>query len=326
MIPADVFDLVCLYEEMGWDIVPVRAGEKRPIAQDWPNRKFGPGDINPAGNVASKLGRRSGDLVDADLDCVEALALADIYLPMTGAIFGRASKPRSHRLYIAQGAVFEGFFDPIARKTVLELRADGATGGRHLTIVPPSVANGERREWCGDVIEPTVIDHRVLRRRCVSLAIACLVHRYVGATPARRPEALGWDHPRLLWECDHALGRCAYEWLGQPAPDAPRRLPRPFAERTAIEVELYELAAAIPNNCDWNGWNTVGMAFFAASRGSDAGFVAFDHFSAKSQRYDPRETAARWRNYRRSSPTRIGKGTLIHLARQAGWRPQRSAA
>jgi hypothetical protein len=320
MIPTDPFALLCLYRDRGWALVPVRAGEKRPSIQDWPNRKFDVLDCDPADNVGIKLGHRSGGLVDVDLDCGEALALADIYLPDTSAVFGRASKPRSHRLYVATDAVFAAFVDPIAGDTLLEIRADGQTGGCHQTIVPPSVA-GERREWCGDIIEPAPVDCRALERHCIMLAIGCLVHRYVGETPALSPWAPGWDHLRLLWECDQEIGRLAYGWLKRPAPDEAHRYPRPRAERSPIEVELDELAAAIPNDVDWHGWNNVGMAFYVASGGSDAGFVAFDDFSAKSPKYDARETAARWVHFGHSPPSRIGKGSLIWWARRAGWRP-----
>ena len=159
----------------------------------------------------------------------------------------------------------------------------------------------------------------------ICLAIGCLVMQYVGEAPAKTPMAPGWDHARLLWECDHDLGRRAYHWLDQPAPDAPRRHPKPMRSRSPIEVELHELARAIPNNFGWEDWNRIGMAFFAASEGSEEGFCAFDLFSAKNRKYDPREILARWENYRRSPPTQIGMGTLIHYARQAGWRPGRAA-
>jgi hypothetical protein len=327
VIPADPFALLCLYAERGWALIPVPPGKKGPVAKGWHDQKFCAFDIEPGGNVGIRFGIDSGGLVDIDLDCEEALALADIYLPPTSAVFGRASKPASHRLYISTTeSTFKAFEDPIAKRTLLELRADGETGGRHQTIVPPSIAGGEQRHWEGDTIGPAVVDAHVLRRRCVCLAVACLVLRYISATAARKPGSPGWDHPRLLWECDHELGRRAYEWHGRPAPDEPRRHPKPRAECSPLEVELDELARAIPNNCGWNEWNTVGMALYRASGGSEEGFIAFDMFSAKHPAYDPQETAARWANYRRSPPSRIGKGTLIHLARQAGWRPAERAA
>jgi hypothetical protein len=83
----------------------------------------------------------------SDLDCPEALALADLYLPATGAKFGRESKARSHRLYVSPGAIYEAFADPISGEMLLELRGDGREGGAHLTLLPPSIADGERRAW-----------------------------------------------------------------------------------------------------------------------------------------------------------------------------------
>ena len=324
---SNTLDAALEYVRRGWRILPIPSGQKRPTMPGWPDFWATPEDVpqvfGHGENIATILGPASGNLTDIDLDCAEAVRLADIYLPGTGAMFGRPAKPRSHRLYIAPRARFETFSDPIAKDTLLELRADGRDGGAHLTLLPPSTTSGERREWHGDVIAPAIVDPKLLRHRCARLAIGVLVARYVSETVARAPLAPGWDHPRLLWECDHELGRRAYEWLQQPAPDAPRRHPKPAAARTPIEVELDELAAVIPNNCDWEEWNRIGLAFFAASGGSPAGLVAFDDFSAKaSSKYDPRAVNERWRNYRGSPPSRIGKGSLIHYARQAGWRPE----
>ena len=323
MIPPEIFELLCLYEDRGWALVPVRSGEKRSVIKDWPSRQFGIGDIDPTGNIGIKLGARSGNLVDADLDAAEAIELAGAYLPRTGAIFGRVSKPSSHWLYVAAGAVFEAFTDPIDGSTLLELRADGATGGCHQTIVPPSIADGQRREWSGASIEPAIVNPKALRICMARLAIGCLTMRYVSEYAARRP---GPDLLKVLWEFDPNLGRAAYRWLDQPDPETPRRVPKPRHERSERDIALDELAAAIPNDMAWSDWNSVGMAFYAASGGSDEGFVAFDHFSAKSAKYEPHAVEERWRNYGRSPPSRIGIGTLIHLARRSGWKPAARAA
>jgi hypothetical protein len=320
-------DMPLEYARRGWSILPIPRGQKKPAMLGWQNfgamaeevpRLFGNGE-----NVAVRLGRRSGELVDIDLDCPEALALADAYLPITTAEFGRPSKPRSHRLYIAPGAIYESFADPISGEMLIELRADGREGGAHLTMLPPSIADGERREWLGDTIAPAVVDARVLRRRMALLAIACLVGRYLSKSAAEHPAP---DLPRLLWEFDHELGRPAYRWLGQPDPDAPRRYPRRREELSRRDLDLAEIARAIPNNCSWDDWNRIGLAIFAASGGSEDGFVVFDDFSAKSTKYDPRTVGERWRNYRRSPPSRIGLGSLVHLAREAGWRPNKETA
>jgi hypothetical protein len=157
-----------------------------------------------------------------------------------------------------------------------------------------------------------------LRRRVAYLAIGCLLARYVSEHAARRP---GPDLPRLLWEFDHELGRAAYRWLGQPDPDQPRHYPRPRNGLSRRDLDLVDVVQAIRNDCDWPGWNNIGMAIFAASGGSENGFIVFDAFSAKSPKYDPVTARERWRNYRRSPPRRIGMGSLVHLARQCGWTP-----
>jgi hypothetical protein len=311
------------YARRGWRVVPIPRGQKRPAMAGWPDFEARPEDVprlfGQGENVGVILGRSSGDLVDIDLDCPEAVALADRYLPATGAVFGRPANPRSHRLFLAPGATYDSFADPNGSKTLLELRATGRDGGAHLTLLPPSVTDGERREWEGDVIAPRPIDASALRTAAAWLAIACLVARHVSRYAAERP---GPDLLQLLWEWDHDLGRAASRWLGQPDPDAPRRPPRPRAEMSRADLDLAGLVDAIPNHCDWAAWNRIGMAIFAASGGSGDGFIVFDDWSAKSPKYQSHAVEERWRNYRRSPPGRIGLGSLVHLARQCGWTPR----
>ena len=76
----------------------------------------------------------------------------------------------------------------------------------------------------------------------------------------------------------------------------------------------------IPNNYDWDGWNRVGMALWRATNGS--GFDLFDKWSQKSSNYIATTTSATWNGYFRSPPTRLGAGTIIHLANEhsPNWR------
>src|ERR1700719_1669357 len=269
---GDLSAAVAEYQRRGWALVPIFAGAKRPVIKEWQNRRYSAADFRPGGNVAGILGVRSGSLVDIDLDCAEALALADLYLPATGAEFGRASRPRSHRLYIAPGAVFG----------------------------------------------PPALEPRVLLRRLAWLAVGCLVMRYISASTAQRP---GPDLARLLWEWDRDLGLAAYRWLGQPDPDAPQRCLRLRRELSQRDLDLSEIVAAIPNDCGWEEWNRIGMAIAAASGCSGEGFILWDKFSAQAPQYDPAKVKERWRNYRRSPPSRTGIGKLAALAHTAGWRP-----
>lgn len=315
------------YDSRGWQFALIPANSKAPVASGWPQGQHDAAAIAAhvarGGNIGLRLGPLSGDLADLDLDCAEALALADLYLPETSAVFGRASKPASHRLYIAPGAIFANFADPLRDKknTLLEMRAPGRDGGAHLTLIPPSIADGERRFWQDDRIEPAILDAGILTRRASWLAIGCLTMRYVSEHAAQRPE---WDLLDILWEFDQELGRRAYHWAGKPAPDERRPKVKPRHDYTHSELRLEEVCAAIRNDCDWHDWNRVGMAIYNASGGCELGFIAFDDFSARSPKYNPRAVRERWKNYRRSPPNRIGLGTLVHLARQAGW--MRSAA
>jgi hypothetical protein len=262
-------------------------------------------------NIGLILGIRSSETADIDLDCPEALALAPLYLPPTGAIWGRCSKPLSHWLYIALGAAYEAFADPLTGDMLIELRAEGRTGGAHQSLLPPSIADGERREWHGDTIAPAVVSPTVLRTAVAWLAVGCLVMRYVGETAARNPRP---DLPSLLWEFDRPLGRRAHEWLGLPDPDAPRRYPRPRWEMSDDDLDFAAMIGSIPNTFDWHEWNAVGMAIFAASAGSEDGFIAFDDLSARSPKYQAHAVVERWRNYHRSPPNRTGIGKLIALS------------
>src|SRR5262249_38383856 len=149
--------------ELSWDLKRIPPGEKGPREAGWQNLNPNPLELERhlarGGNVGVRLGASSGGLVDVDLDCPEALALVDIYLPATNAVFGRASKPRSHYLYIAPGAIFDAYADPLidGKNTLVELRTDGRTGGAHQTLIPPSIADGERRQWHGDTVEPALV-------------------------------------------------------------------------------------------------------------------------------------------------------------------------
>jgi len=85
------------------------------------------------------------------------------------------------------------------------------------------------------------------------------------------------------------------------------------------DVELITKAlAVIPNtaNTDWERWYTIGMAVWRATGGSAEGFAAWDGWSSKSPKYDADYTAQKWAAFFKSPPTKIGAGTVVHLARQ----------
>jgi hypothetical protein len=183
-------EIVLSYIRRGWATVPIPLGEKAPRIRAWTKLRIteaeAPSYFVGPGNIGIILGEASGGLTDIDLDCTEAIALARLHLPETKAVFGRRSKPQSHRLYRVQGdAPSLQFKDPLTCEMLIELRGDG---GRQ-TVFPGSVhKSGEPIEW---VIqgEPFIIEYSILCKAVRHLAARCLIKRYC-------PEV--FDRPSLL--------------------------------------------------------------------------------------------------------------------------------
>src|SRR5206468_4059449 len=98
------------YLSRGWQPIPVPHRSKKPALKGWPDLRLTAADLarhfnGQPSNLGILLGEPSGGLVDADLDCAEALYLAPAFLPPTGSCFGRTSKRRSHWLYVVTTAV-----------------------------------------------------------------------------------------------------------------------------------------------------------------------------------------------------------------------------
>jgi hypothetical protein len=87
------------YHERGWGVVPLQPGTKKTVHLDWPSKNYRLIDFEPENNVGVKMGEASNGLIDVDLDCPEAVALAPEVLPATGAMFGRPSRRSAHWLY-----------------------------------------------------------------------------------------------------------------------------------------------------------------------------------------------------------------------------------
>jgi hypothetical protein len=140
--------------------IPVPFKSKNPGFRGWQKFAVTESDL-PAyfngqpQNIGVLLGEASGGLVDVDLDCHAAVTLAPIFLPHTGAIFGRDSKRRSHWLYYSR-LITRKFRDPLLEQPVDKTVGDKAmlvelrsTGGQ--TIFPGSVhESGEAITWDAD--------------------------------------------------------------------------------------------------------------------------------------------------------------------------------
>ena len=103
-------------------------------------------------------------------------------------------------------------------------------------------------------------------------------------------------------------------------------LTKPRRSSTLSATDMLDVVAAtsvLPNkDLEWEAWNRIGMALWAATGGSPAGLAAGHAFSEKSRKYNARATSERWRHYLTSPPDRIGAGSIFHMAAQAnpGWR------
>jgi hypothetical protein len=93
------------YIDRGWNPVPIPFMQKGPRAEGWQKTVINEINVrdhfqeNVEQNIGIILGATSHGLVDVDLDCPEALAIAPFLIPITKAIFGRESKRQSHLLF-----------------------------------------------------------------------------------------------------------------------------------------------------------------------------------------------------------------------------------
>jgi putative DNA primase/helicase len=186
------------YQNRGWCPIPIPARAKAPTMPGWQKLRPVQEDLGRLfrgqTNIGIVLGAPSGGLVDIDLDCPETVAMADDLLPVTPATFGRASKPRSHRLYRCPDARTRKFPDPVNGAMLVEIRGDGGLQ----TVFPPSVhPSGEAVAWEGEG-DPAEIAAADLSAAVGRLAAAALIARHVpdGAslvrsTPPRRLAGAG---------------------------------------------------------------------------------------------------------------------------------------
>ncbi len=242
--------------ERGFSPVPVRFRSKVPYNPDdpgdrgWQNLRI---TAETAGryfggaqqNIGVLLGDGWGG-ADIDLDCQEAIHVASGFLPATGMIFGRPSKPASHWFYRVDPAVrSETFKDPIDHSVLLELRCldkDGSIG--HQTVVPPSVhQSGETvRFEPGADGHPASVDAASLQVAARTTAAAAIFARHWPAAGNGRHEtmlALAGVLQRDGWAEDDAARFCLAVYRAVPTHD------RNAISRTESEVrDTFRNAAA----------------------------------------------------------------------------------
>ncbi len=176
---SKLVELAEYYISKGYKIIPVVFRGKKPKCkpgESWTDIVIStPSQIGDyfgePSNIGIRLGGISNDLTDIDLDCPEAVAIAKNFdMFKKGAQFGRKGAGVNHYFFRCKGAKTEKFTDPITKKTILEIRSDGAQ-----TVVPPSIHKdtGEEIEWYSK-IEPREVEwHKLLcdTRRIAALSL-----------------------------------------------------------------------------------------------------------------------------------------------------------
>src|SRR6266699_2493734 len=174
--PGDTLTYAHEYLDRGFVPIPVEFKSKACTLKDWPNFRCNHDELKalfrPPCNIGVVLGQRSGGLVDIDLDCEEAIALAPHMLPPTGMIFGRQSRPSSHWIYKVPDPGKRIQFADLDGSMLAELRAEHC-----MTVFPGSIhESGE--EVCFDLNgAPAEIEFAQLACFVRQLAAAALLLR-----------------------------------------------------------------------------------------------------------------------------------------------------
>jgi putative DNA primase/helicase len=161
-------DVIKILTSLNAVLIPLKG--KVPSPSEWQKlRQSHPDALDPNANcnIGVVLGDPSAGIVDVDIDRMEALPLADYFLPPTQMVFGRKSKPRSHRIYKcpAPGRTMQWKDDG---GVVIELRGNGGQ-----TVFPSSLhhESGEFVEF-DKAGAPTTISWDELENAVVELAVA----------------------------------------------------------------------------------------------------------------------------------------------------------
>ncbi len=165
------------YLGRGWQPVPIPGGQKAPRIKQWQKLRLTEEELKTrfkdGDNVGLLLGEPSNGLLDVDLDAPEALLVAEMWLPATGMIHGRTSKPCSHWWYISNPAPKPEKFCDIDGTCLVELRSTSQQ-----TLVPPSHhPSGEPIRWAAGN-EPMTVAACDLREAVARVAACALVARH----------------------------------------------------------------------------------------------------------------------------------------------------
>lgn len=159
----------------GYSVTPIPPMKKAPTIQGWPKLKITEDNFekyfakDKQMNVGVINGELSGNIVDIDIDNPTALDLADTFLPETGLIFGRKSKPCSHWIYVCDKLPKTSKFQS-SDGCIIEIRAEGTQ-----TVWPSSVhPSKEIIDYQSDG-EPSKVKKENLETACKIITVGTIL-------------------------------------------------------------------------------------------------------------------------------------------------------
>jgi putative DNA primase/helicase len=164
--------IILNYINNGFSPIPIPYKTKAPITKGWNKLTVSANNLETyfdgtETNIGVLTGKPSGQLVDVDIDSLDALKFAPWFLPKTNCLFGHKSKPKSHWVYrVPKPKAVEQF---IGDGMIVEIR-----GNNRCTVFPGSVhKTGEHIEFENpDNYEPSSSTWKNLKRASSKIAIA----------------------------------------------------------------------------------------------------------------------------------------------------------
>ncbi len=231
--PVSPLEAAREYVRRGWRVVPIPFKRKGAKIDDWGKMTLTeaelPAYFDQPANIGLILGEPSGWLVDVDLDCQEAIEIAEQYLPPTPAVTGRPSKPRSHYWYYAPGAVTARHADPVTRDMIAEFRSTGVQ-----TVVGPSIHPDDREPYEILISEPATVSAPMLAACVEALAKRVIEMRYGTLPPKPEPVRVTNSTSRELSPIDLERRALAYLAKLPPAISGQGGHPATYAAATAL--------------------------------------------------------------------------------------------
>lgn len=252
--------------------IPIPCDRKGPVIPRWQDLRLEESDIDQHftenDNIGVLLGEPSGGLIDVDLDSNEAVLLAKTFLPKTGAVFGRPSKPASHFLYLCNAIPASAQFKHPSGKMIAELRSTGLQ-----TVFPPSRHSGEHVTWVSNG-EPASVEGNCLYSKIAKLSGAALLAMHWPDKGSRQEAALALAGALLRDGLDEARVHVFICAVARVAGDEEMKKRADAAEYTRRKVDLGQKVTGWPRLESLIGKDVVQLARKWLTTGNQASQTA----------------------------------------------------